>query len=166
MRLSAAAKTAIDRSYRHFLKKCQSNENLTRSDLIGFLHYSATKKSVIEEIEALPASYIMQHAFPNIAAVQDSLHVPKSPILPHAKAIIDSNAKKSVNVESKPKVAPKQKEIHEEPKDKLNFIMRLKTDDIRKLRILAAQENKTPQMYVVKLINQHLEKFDFGMLSL
>lgn len=164
MRLTLAAKTIIDKAFRHFLKERLSTDSLTRSDLTRYSETCVTSKSVQQEIASLPDEYIRRHAFPSPETIADVIRNPMSsgPILPQTKAIIDSNINKPVSVASKPKVEPKPKEILGAQKDKVSFILRLKSDDIHKLRLLAAEENRSANMYVSHLLSKHLAKFDFG----
>ena len=168
MRITLSAKTVIDKAFRHFLNERKSSNFLTREDLTRFAESCVTSKSVQQEIARLPDEYIRRHAFPSPETIQDVIRNPMSsgPILPQTKAIIAANINKPVNVASKPKVEPKTKQILGAQKDKVSFILRLKSDDIHKLRLLAAEENRSANMYVSQLIKTHLAKFDFGVLSL
>lgn len=164
MRITLSAKTVIDKAFRHFLNERKSSNFLTREDLTRFAESCVTSKSVQQEIARLPDEYIRRHAFPSPETIQDVIRNPMSsgPILPQARAIIDSNANKAVETPNKPKVESKPEKVVEPAKDKRAFFFRLEHDDAKKLRLIAAEEDKTPQQYVLKLIAKDLAKFDFG----
>jgi hypothetical protein len=170
MKLTASAKTAIDKAFRHFVSEGKSSRELHRADLTRYLTSCATGKSVIWEIELLPLDYIAKHAFPSPEVLADAARAPTGFVrTPQSRAILEANIKplpekerKPTNVANKPKVEPKPKVIPEPSDDNVSFIMRLKSSDIHKLKILAAQEDRSANKYVSQLIKKHLAKFDFG----
>jgi len=170
MKLTASAKTAIDKAFRHFISEKKSSKELSRADLTRYLTSCGTGKSVIWEIELLPLDYIAKHAFPSPEVIEDAAKAPVGFVrTPQSRAILNSNLKaiqekeqKPANVANKPKAQPNPKVIPEEADDNVSFIMRLKSSDIHKLKILAAQEDRSANKYVAQLIKKHLAKFDFG----
>jgi predicted HicB family RNase H-like nuclease len=174
MKLTASAKTAIDKAFRHFVSEKKSNRELSRADLTRYLTSCGTGKSVIWEIELLPLDYIAKHAFPSPEVLEDAARSPAGFVrTPQSRAILEANVKplpekerKPVNVASKPKVEPKRKQMAKVPEGKVGFMLRLKADDLQKLRLVAAEEGRSANMYVARLLAKHLAKFDFGVLSL
>lgn len=170
MKLTASAKLAIDKAFRHFISEGKSSRELHRADLTRYLTSCGTGKSVIWEIELLPLDYIAKHAFPSPEVLEDAAKAPSGIVrTPQSKAILNSNLKeiqekeqKPVVAPNKPKAAPRPKVIPEAADDNVSFIMRIKSGDIHKLKILAAQEDRSANKYVSQLIKKHLAKFDFG----
>jgi predicted HicB family RNase H-like nuclease len=170
MKLTASAKTAIDKAFRHFVNEKKSSRELHRADLTRYLTSCGTGKSVIAEIELLPLDYIAKHGFPSPEVLEDAARAPSGFVrTPQSSAILEANLKKEqkpVNVASKPKVEPKRKQMAKVPEGKVGFMLRLKADDLQKLRLVAAEEGRSANMYVARLLAKHLAKFDFGVLSL
>jgi len=156
--MTVAARTAIDKTYRHFLRNKRTD--VTRSDVVHFLHYCATKKSIIAEIEALRDEYINRHCIPTPEAVASA--GAGFLITPQTKAIMDSNMKTSAKAEKLPVVKPIPKKRGEVVPGKTGMFLRFATEDIIKLRLIAAELNMSPQAYAIQLVLKHINSFEFG----